>query len=189
MATNPREPAPEHGRETRKAAEQPTQTVRSMSDATERTARIASDSARRTTESAEAMWRDGTEAASRIAQRSMDQLSRMMGLSGEAIRESVERTSGNMQAVLQSATDVAGGLQDVTGEWMRCAQRQVEHNLNHLEELGQCRTFHDYVALQTQMVRENMETLLQGVRKTSERSTHIADKAVQRMSESAQSGR
>jgi hypothetical protein len=85
-------------------------------------------------------------------------------------------------------SDFAGGLQDVTGEWMRSAQRQVEHNLDHMEELGQCRTFHDFVALQTQIVRENMETLLQGVQRTSERSTQIAGRAVRRMSESAQSG-
>jgi hypothetical protein len=68
-----------------------------------------------------------------------------------------------MQAVLQSATDFAGGLQDVTGEWMRSAQRQVERNLDQMEQLGQCRTFHDFLALQTQMIRENMETLLQSV--------------------------
>jgi hypothetical protein len=97
-----------------------------MADASERTARIGADSARRSAESAETMWRDGTEAASRIAQRSVDQLTKMMGMSGNALRESVERTSENMQAVFQSATDIAGGLQDVTGEWMRCAQNQVE---------------------------------------------------------------
>lgn len=98
------------------------------------------DSVRRGGESVEAMWREGTEAASRIAQRSIDQLSRMMGLSGEAARESVEKTSGNMQAVLQSVSDVAGGLQDVTGEWMRWTQRQAEHNFDHIEQLGKCRT-------------------------------------------------
>jgi len=188
MATNPRESTTDVGKETRKTADQSAHTVHSMTDATERPTRIGSDSARRNAESAEAMWRDGTEAASRIAQRSMDQLSRMMGLSGEAARESAKKTSGNMQAVLQSATDFAGGLQDVTGEWMRSAQRQVERNLDQMEQLGQCRTFHDFLALQTQMIRENMEALLQSVQRTSERSTQIAGRAVRRMSESAQSG-
>ncbi len=189
MASHPRESTTDVGKEMRRTADQSAHTVHSVADATERTARIGADSARRGAESAEAMWREGTEVASRIAQRSMDQLSRMMGLSGEAARESVERTSGNMQAVLQSesASDFAGGLQDVTGEWMRCTQRQVEHNLDHMEELGQCRTFHALVALQTQMVRENMETLLQGVQRTSERSTQISSRAVRRLSEAAQS--
>ena len=187
MATHPRESTNEQSKETRRTADQAAHTVHSMADASERTARIGADSARRSAESAEAMWRDGTEAASRIAQRSVDQLTKMMGMSGNAIRENVERTSENMQAVFQSSTDIAGGLQDVTGEWMRCAQNQVEHNLDHMEELGQCRTLHDYVALQTQMVRENMETLLQSVQRASERSTHIAGRAVRRMSESAQS--
>jgi len=189
MATNPRESTTDIGKETRRAADQSAQTVHSMADATERTARIGADSARRSTESAEAMWRDGTETASRIAQRSMDQLSRMMGLNRDAVRESVEKTSGNMQAVMQSATDIAGGLQGVTGEWMRCAQKQVEHSLDHMEELGQCRTFHDYVALQTQIVRENLETFLESARRASESSTHIVERAVQRMSESVQSAR
>src|SRR5262245_15012097 len=94
MATNPRESTTDVGKETRRTADQSAHTVHSMTDATERAARIGSDSARRNAESAEAMWRDGTEAASRIAQRSMDQLSRMMGLSGEAARESAKKTSG-----------------------------------------------------------------------------------------------
>ncbi len=188
MASHPRESTTDVGKETRRTADhQSAHTVHSMADATERTVRISADSARRGAESAEAMWREGTEAASRIGQRSMNQLSRIMGLSGEAARESIERTSGNMQAVLQSVSDFAGGLQDVTGEWMRCTQRQVEHNLDHMEELGQCRTLHDLLALQTQMVRENMETLLQGVQRTSERSTQIAGRAVRRLSEAAQS--
>ncbi len=187
MATHPRDTTTD--KETRRTADQAAQTVHSMTDASERTARIGADVARRSAESAESNWREGTEAASRIAQRSMDQLTRMMGVSGDAVRESVEKTSENVRAVMQSATDIAGGLQDVTGEWMRCAQKQAEHNLDHMEELGQCRTFHDYVALQTQMVRENIETLLQSVQRASERSTHIAGRAVQRMSESAQSGR
>jgi hypothetical protein len=94
-----------------------------------------------------------------------------------------------MQAVMQSATDIADGMQDVTGEWMRCAQKQVEHNLDHMEEFGQCRTFHDYMALQTQMLRENLETFLQSARRASESSSHIVERAVRRMGEATESAR
>src|SRR5215472_1871090 len=93
MATHSRDTTTD--KEPRRTAEQSAQTVHSMADASERTARIGADAARRSAESAEANWREGTEAASRIAQRSMDQLTRMMGLSGDALRESVEKTSGN----------------------------------------------------------------------------------------------
>jgi ABC-type transporter Mla subunit MlaD len=84
--------------ETRQAGEQVAQTVRTISDAAERTNRVGAESLQRNTEQVTETWQEVNEAASRIAQRSMEQFSKMFGLSGETTREALQQSSGNLQA-------------------------------------------------------------------------------------------
>ena len=82
------------------------------------------------------------------------QLTKIFGLGGETVIETLQQTSGNMQAVLESTTAIAGSLQGVAGELMRFAESRAEQNLDHLNRLEQCRNLHDLLALQTQVVRD-----------------------------------
>ena len=163
-------------------SEQAKQTARAMGEITERTMRTGVESLQRNTETAKRTWQSGAEVAGGIAQRSMEQLSNIFGLSGETLRDTLQQSSGNVQAVMESTTIIASSLQDVTGEWMRFAERRGEQNLDYLSQLRECRNLHDYLALQTQIVRDNMEAFLQSAERTSERTMQIARTAVERMS-------
>jgi hypothetical protein len=189
MATHPRQsergPSDHISQETRKAGEQVAQTVRTISDAAERTNRVGAETLQRNTEQAKETWQDANEAASRITQRSMERFSKMFGLGGETAREALQQSSGNLQAMMESTTVIASGLHEVTEEWMRFAQESVENNLNHLESLGNCRNLHDCVALQTQIVRDNLQAFFESAQRTSERSTRIARSAADRMTSPA----
>jgi phasin family protein len=118
-----------------------------------------------------------------MAERSMEQLTRLFGLSGETARQTVQQSSSNIQAMVESTTIIADGLQELSGEWLRFAQERVEQNMQHFDELLGCRTPHEYLALQTRIARDNFEALLQSVRRTAERSTRSADEAARKMSE------
>jgi phasin family protein len=187
MANNPRHAereTTEASHETaRKAADQTAQTTRIMADATERTARAGADAVRRNTETMSTTWRNSSEAANRIAERSMDQLSKMFGLSGDTARQTMQQSSGNLQALIESTTVIASGLQNVSGEWMRFTQSRIEENLDRFDEFLGCRSLQECLALQTQFVRDNFEALLQSARRTSELSTQVADQAVRKMSD------
>ena len=183
MANNPRQAERETNEagqtSTRRAAEQTAQTTRSMADATERTARTGAEAVRR---NAENLSNNCTsEAASRMAERSMDQLAKMFGLSSDTARQTMQRSSGNLQAVIESTTIIAGGLQNVSGEWMRFAQSRLEDNLDRFDELMGCRTVQDCLALQTEIVRDNLEALLQSMRRASELSGRMANDAMQKI--------
>ena len=180
MATNPRQAERESsdlGHETRKTGDQAGQTGRTMVDAAERTTRAGAEAFRRNTEGVKETLQGGAEAGSRIAKRSMEQFSKMFGLNGEAARETVQQSANNMQAVIESASIVAGGLQDIAGEWIRFAQTRPEQNLDHLDQLRECRSLQDCVALQTQILRDNLEAFLQSAHRTSERTTQFAGTA------------
>lgn len=164
----------------RRTAEQATRT---MTEATERTARASAEAVRRNAEGISSQWRSNSEVANRLAERSMDQFSKMFGISDTAAREAMQRSSGNLQALVDSTTIAAGGLQNVAGELMRFVQSRVEDNLDHLDDLMGCRTMHDYVAVQTEIVRDNFEALLQSMRRAAELSTQVADEAMRKIGE------
>jgi hypothetical protein len=168
--------------ETRKTGEQAAQTARVMSDAAERTSRTGAETFRRNADVTREAWQAGTEAAGRIAQRSMEQLTKMIGFGGDTARETLQHSAGNMQAVLESTTIIAGGLQGVTSELMRFAESRAEQNMAHLDRLGQCRNLHELFAQQTQMVRDNFEAFLQSAQRASERTTEMTRSAMDRMS-------
>ena len=130
-------------------------------------------------------WRNSSEAATRIAERSVDQFSKLFGLSGDTARETMRQSAGNVQALLESSTFVVDGLQNVSGEWMRFVQNRIEENLEHFEEFLACRTPQECLALQTRVLRDNMEALLHSARRSAEVSTKLADDAVRRMSDTA----
>jgi hypothetical protein len=56
----------------------------------------------------------------------MEQLTKIFGLGGETVIETLHQTFGNMRAVLESTTAIAGGLQGVAGELMRFAESRAE---------------------------------------------------------------
>jgi len=183
MATNPRQTDREsdHGTSDtgRRAADQATQTARTAAEAAERMARSGTDAAQRTAENMKQTWRDSSLAAGRIAERSMEQFSKAFGMTTDTARETLQQSSGSMQALLESTTVVADGLQHISGEWMRFAQQSMEHNMHRLEKLQECRTVQDLMALQAEAIRENLESLLDTARRTAEHSTRIAERASQ----------
>jgi hypothetical protein len=181
MASGPRQ-ADTH-EATRKTAEQVSQATRTMTDAGERAARAGAETMHRTAETMGSAWREGTETASRIAERSLDHFSKVFGLSGETARQAVERSSGNMRAMMASGTVVAGGLQDLSAELVRFVQDRFERNFDHYEQLLECRSINECMALQMQIARDNLEGYLETARRTSQLSTHMADEAVRRMSD------
>jgi phasin family protein len=185
MASNPHSSDRESGDVAETARRATEQAARTLSAAGEHTTRAGAEAFHRNSERFNASWRNGSEAANRIAERSMEQLSRLLGLSGETARQTVQQSSSNIQAMLQSTTIIADGLQDLSGEWLRFAQERLEQNMEHLDQLFGCRSPHEYMALQTRIARENFEAMLQSARRASERSTRSADEAARKMSEAS----
>lgn len=184
MANNPRHPereSNETGQATRRAAEQSTQNGRTMVEEAERTARAGAEAVRRNAETVSSQWRSNSDLAGRIAERSIDRFSKMFGLGSDTARQTIERSSSNLQALMESTTIIAGGFQNVSGEWMRFVQSRFEDNLEHFDDLMGCRTFQECVARQTEIVRDNFEAFLHSVRRASELSTQVADDAVRKV--------
>ncbi|HUI97411.1 MAG TPA: phasin family protein [Xanthobacteraceae bacterium] len=174
----------EAARETMRAAgDQAARSAQAMSDAAERTARSGAETAQRNSERMFESWRSGADAANQIAERSLDKVSQLFGLTGETARQALQQSTGNVQAMLETTTILTDGLQDLSGEWMRFVQDRAERNLEHFDRLLACRSMQECMAFQTQVARDQFEALLHSIRRTSEKSTEMADQAVRKMSE------
>ena len=175
MATNPRQAERETtdaAREsTRKAAEEVTHTSRAMAEIGERTARAGADAMRRNAENLSNSWQSGGEF--------------VFGVGGDGTRQTLQQSSENLQAVMDSTTVVVGALQNVSEEWMRFAQSRAEHTMESFDQLLGCRSLHECMAVQTQIVRDNLEAFLESARRASELSTRAADEGVRKMADSS----
>jgi hypothetical protein len=182
---NQRQLARDANEMTREMADQAAQTSRAISETAERAGRAAVAAFRRNAEAFSTTWRTSSEAGSRIAERSMEQFANLFGFTRDSARQSVQNSTGSIQALLNSSTALASGIQNVSSEWARFLQERVEQNLKSFDELMSCRTVQDCLAVQTRMMRDNVEACLRSVQRTSQLSTKLADDAVERMSDAA----
>jgi hypothetical protein len=88
-----------------------------------------------------------------------------------------------MEAVLGSTGVVARELQNISREWLEFLQSRMQQTLKSMDALGRCRTTQDAAAVQSELLRDNFENLLQSARRSAEISARMADAASRKMTE------
>jgi Phasin protein len=116
--------------------------------------------------------------ASTMAECSADQFGRVFGFSSG---ELTERSSRNMEAVVQSGTIVTEMMQRMCVECGDIARARMERGLKRMGSLVRSRSPQDIVALQSEILRDNLETFLGFARKAGEHSTRLVEEAQRRI--------
>jgi hypothetical protein len=161
---------------TRRAA----QTARTMSDAAERTARAGADVLQRNSEQMRQTFEMGSDTAARMAERAFGQFTRVFGVvTGNGAQQAMQQSARNVEVILHSNAIIADGVQTIAREWFTFVQHRAERNMETFEALTSCRSVQDCIAMQTDLVRDNLEDLLQTTKRIAEVSTRMADQAVQ----------
>jgi hypothetical protein len=164
---------------TRRAAGHAAQTARTMTDAAERTARTGADVFHRNSEQVRQTFEMGSDAAARIAERAFGQFARAFGVvTGNGAQQATQQSARNVEVILHSNALIADGVQTIAREWMTFVQNRAERNMERFEALTNCRSVHDYIAVQTDLVRDSIEDLLQTTKRVAEASTRMVDEAV-----------
>ena len=60
----------------------------------------------------------------------------------------------------------------------------MDSNIDRLNELWRCRTPQDWLTVQSELMRENVESVLNGGRRMADLSTKLADDATRTVAES-----
>ena len=81
---------------------------------------------------------------------------------------------------MQSGTMLTELTQCLWEEWAEIARARMDRGFDRIDAFLQCRTPQDFAALQSELLRDNMETFLGYARKAGEHSARLADEARQR---------
>ena len=82
-----------------------------------------------------------------------------------------------VQTGLSTASELARGVQDVSREWFELSQKRLLKNLDGLSSLAQCRSVPDFMAVQTSLIRDNLEQTLDNSRRMVDLTRQLADEA------------
>ena len=176
-------------RATERAAEQASRVGRAAADAGEGMARAGADLFQQNAETVQNAWQCSIDIMTKMTERSNDQFARTFGLSGNEGQQAVQQSARNVEALFQSTNVLAKGIGGISREWFEFIRNQMEHNLSRMDDLMRCRTPQDFAAVQSDLVRDNVEGVLQSSRRVAEISLQLADNAAKKMTENGDATR
>ena len=145
----------------------------------EHTARAGADMARRGTETARDTVQSGLNPATETFQRMTDQFTKALGFNGPQAEELTRRSSQNLQAVSQASTVLMKGAQEVSREVFGLVQDRVQKNVDAVNRLAGTRSVQDFVAVQSDIVRDGLQQVIDTNKRIAELSVRVADEAAQ----------
>jgi phasin family protein len=160
-----------------KAAEAARTVTNEAAKAGEQTARAGADIARRGAETARDSLQSGVNMATQGFQRINDQFTQALGFNGPQAEELARRSSQNLQAVSQASSVLMKGAQEVSHAWFGFAQERVQKNMDGLSRLAGVRSVQDFVAVQSDLVRDNLQQVIDTNKRVAEVSVRVADEA------------
>ena len=122
----------------------------------------------------------GAKLAARMTERSADQFGRAIGFSGEGAQTAAQKSSRNLEAIVQSGTVLTEITQRLCEEWAEIARARMDRGFDRIDALLRCRSPQDFAAIQSELLRDNIETFLGYARKAGEHSARLADEARKR---------
>jgi hypothetical protein len=122
----------------------------------------------------------GARLAAQMTQRTADQFGRAVGFSGEGAQTAAQKSSRNLEAIVQSGTVLTEITQRLCEEWVEMARARMGRGLDRMDAFLRCRTPQDFAVLQSEVIRDNVETCLGYARKAGEHSARLCDEARRR---------
>jgi len=165
------------------AAEQPRRIGLAAAEATEEVAKTSAGLFQQNAEFLQNTWRFGMGVATAIMGRSADQFGRTLGLSGNEAQQATERSARNAESILYSATAMSKGLNGLSQEYLHFVRRQLETSMDRMNELWRCRTPHDVVAVQSDLVGDALGTVLESSRRMADMSLKLTEDAATHMTQ------
>src|SRR3954464_12138458 len=164
-----------------RAADEAARTARTVTDEAarvgEQTARAGADIVNRSTETARNVVEAGLNTATPALQRATDQFTKVLGFSGPQAEQLAHRASENLQAVSQANTVLARGFQEASHEWISLAKERMTKNMDGLNRLAGCRSVQDFVAVQSDLIRDSLWQIIDTNKRVAELSLHVAEEA------------
>jgi hypothetical protein len=199
MATHPRSDERNTAQATQEAAQAAREAARKSSEQAERigqsaaemnsqATRTGADILARHVETTQQVLQSGAEMAAKLTQHSAQQFGRSLGLAEDSGQTS-QAYARNLSAILQSAAVLAEMTQGITRELVDLGRTHLEQNLDRFERMLHSRGPQDLLAVQSEMVRNNLEGLLGCSRRVAEQSMRTTEDIARRFNDTAEQNR
>lgn len=160
-------------------AEQAGRIVQISAEAGERAARAGTEILQRNAETVQEALHSSAEIAARLTERSADHFGRAFGISGEEAHKAVRKSSDNIDAIIHSSSILAEVTQSISREWVSFTRERMEHNFDQFDRLLRCRSPQELTALQSEFLRDNLESFLQCARRIAQKAMQTSDETTQ----------
>jgi hypothetical protein len=117
-----------------------------------------------------------------ILSRSTDELGRTLGFSGNEAQQAealqaAKRSARNTETILYTSTAVTKLMSGMSREYFELVRHQIENSMDRMNQLWRCRTAQEAAAVQSDLVRETVGTVLESSRRVADISLKLADDA------------
>ena len=147
---------------------------------------MLADFRQRATEDAWKSMESSVDAASQGFRNASDQFARALGYSGEEGERLARQSGQNVDAITKCGTVLTQAYQDTLREWSGLAQRQLRRNLEGLSKLAHCRSVQDFATVQSGLIRESLQHVVEDSRLIVEISLKAVNDASKAVSGTAQ---
>jgi len=170
-------------RATERTTEQTRRIGQAAAGAGEEVARASANVFQQNAETLQNTWRFGLDVANAMMGRSTDQLGRTLGLSGNESEQATEQSTRNAEAIIYSTSAASKVVSGMSREYFELARQQIEKNMDRMNELWRCRTPQEVVAVQSELVRETVGSVLESSRRMADMSIKMAEDAAKRLTQ------
>jgi phasin family protein len=170
-------------RTTERTAEQTRRIGQTAAEAGEEVARAGANLLQQNAETLQNACRFGLDMATAVMGRSNDQLGRTLGLSGNEAQQATERSARTAETILYCTTAVSKGMNGISREYFEFVRHQIENSIDRMNELWRCRTPQDVAAVQSDLVRDTMESVLESSRRMADMSLKLTDDSARHMTQ------
>src|SRR3954468_371980 len=141
----------------------------------------ANEQIRNAAEDASASVSSGVDAVVKSLERVSDQFTNVLVFSGPKADELARQSTHNIETVSEASTILVRGFQDVSQELFGLAQERLRTNAEALKRIAECRSVQDLVTVQTELVRDNLQQLLDATRRVAQVSLRSVEEATRTM--------
>jgi hypothetical protein len=170
----------------RESAAQANRLGRETAEASERAVRASADVIAHNADAMQRAFQSGLSLATQLSEQSLEQIVRIFDLAGERTKEASKHSSRHVEAIMQSSTVLSGGLEAISREWIDFAQKRVTRQRACVTQVLHARTPQDLAVIQTEMLRDNIESFLQSCRRLAEVSARLTEDAVKKLADDAE---
>src|ERR1700712_2984757 len=156
-----------------KTTEQSTQFVDAARDGVNK----MTDLREQATESTKQVVQKSVETASQQAREAADRFTRTLGFSGQDCERLARQSKQNMEAITRCGTVLTQAFQAVSRSWFGLAQKQFQRNLEGLNKLTHAKSVQEFTAIQSDLVRESLQRMVQDSKAIAETSTRAVEEA------------